>query len=137
MHTFCGEIPCVPGAVIRNTCQIVYLVLFGYYRIFESCPQWCYEGCPFTVRRKEWVGASNFSNLNLASSDLLLGYLILFLCSKEQSLPAGSCSFRADCKQLTCVLSCSSYPFKFSTSPHKDWTRSGADCILCDFAVCC
>jgi len=35
-RTFGGEIPRVPGAVIKDTCLTVYIVLLGYYRIFES-----------------------------------------------------------------------------------------------------
>jgi len=34
--TFGGQIPHVPSAVIKNTCLIAYIVLLGYYRIFES-----------------------------------------------------------------------------------------------------
>jgi len=34
--TFGGQIPCVPGAVIKDTCLTVCIVLLGYYRIFES-----------------------------------------------------------------------------------------------------
>jgi len=37
---FGGEIPRVPGAVKKNTCLTVYIVLLGYYRIFESMTQW-------------------------------------------------------------------------------------------------
>jgi len=35
-RTFGGEIPRVPSAVIKGTCLTVYIVLLGYYRIFES-----------------------------------------------------------------------------------------------------
>jgi len=35
-HTFGGEIPHVPGTVIKDTCLTVYIVLLGFYRIFES-----------------------------------------------------------------------------------------------------
>jgi len=33
---FGGEIPGVPGTVIKNTYLTVYIVLLGYYQIFES-----------------------------------------------------------------------------------------------------
>jgi len=35
-HTFGGEIPRVPGAVIKDTWLTVYIVLLGYYGICES-----------------------------------------------------------------------------------------------------
>jgi len=34
--TFGGEIPHVPSTVKKDTCLTVYIVLLGYYRIFES-----------------------------------------------------------------------------------------------------
>jgi len=34
--TFGGEIPRVPSTVKKDTCLTVYIVLLGYYRIFES-----------------------------------------------------------------------------------------------------
>jgi len=33
---FGGEIPCVPSTVRKDTCLTVYIVLLGYYQIFES-----------------------------------------------------------------------------------------------------
>jgi len=36
VRTFGGEIPHVPGTVIKNTCLTVYIELLGYYQIFES-----------------------------------------------------------------------------------------------------
>jgi len=37
VRAFGGEIPRVPGAVIKNTCITIYIVLLGFsYRIFDS-----------------------------------------------------------------------------------------------------
>jgi len=36
VRMFGGEIRCVPGAIIKDTCLTVHIVLLGYYRIFES-----------------------------------------------------------------------------------------------------
>ena len=35
-RTFGGEIPCVPGAVTKDSGLTVYIVLLGYYQIFKS-----------------------------------------------------------------------------------------------------
>jgi len=31
-----GEIPCVLSAIIKDSCLTVFIVLLGYYQIFES-----------------------------------------------------------------------------------------------------